>query len=100
MKQYYLKKDGKSIGQFTIEQLSKIKLQGSDLIWYDGLLEWTTIEKLDELKHLLPAVPSLNQPSYVPKRPKGNIKVILIVVGMLLTIVIVAFLCKRYMDNR
>lgn len=53
MKKYYLHNGTDQQGPFDTEDL-KAKLINKDTpIWYDGLSDWTTADKIDELKDLL-----------------------------------------------
>lgn len=52
MKKYYLHNGTDQQGPFNIEDL-KVKLINKETpIWYDGLSDWTTADKIDELKDL------------------------------------------------
>jgi hypothetical protein len=57
MKKYYLHNGTEQQGPFDIEDL-KAKLINKDTpIWYDGLSDWTTADKIDELKDLFKTPP-------------------------------------------
>lgn len=53
MKKYFLHNGTEQQGPFDLDDL-KAKLVNKDTpIWYDGLPDWTTAEKIDELKEIL-----------------------------------------------
>ena len=53
MKKYFLHNGTEQQGPFDLDDL-KAKLINKDTpIWYDGLADWTTAEKIDELKDIL-----------------------------------------------
>ena len=50
---HYFLKDGKAeIGPLTIEQLKCRPVNKNTPVWFAGLEEWTTVEKVYELKDL------------------------------------------------
>lgn len=55
MKKYYLHNGTEQQGPFDIEDLKSNNITKSTSIWYEGLSEWTTAEKIDELKDLFKA---------------------------------------------
>lgn len=63
MRQYFFYIDGKQEGPFSIEDLKEKKLQVDTPIWFKGLANWTTINEVEELKHLFDGTP----PPYVTK---------------------------------
>ena len=54
MKKYFIILKEEQKGPFSIEELSKFEINENTPIWYEGLSEWTTAEKLEELQLLFP----------------------------------------------
>ena len=52
MKKYYLHNESDQQGPFDIEELKIKKISKDTPIWYEGISEWTTAGKVDELKDL------------------------------------------------
>lgn len=57
-KTYLIKKGKLLLGPFTLQALKEKQLKPSDLVWSEGLADWTPIDNLpewnqqeDELKH-------------------------------------------------
>lgn len=46
---YLLKKDKIMLGPFSVEKLKEKNLKASDLIWYEGLPDWTPAGNLISL---------------------------------------------------
>lgn len=102
MKKYYLHNGTDQQGPFDIEDL-KTKLINKDTpIWYDGLSDWTTADKIEEFKDLLNSTtpppftskqtPPINKlhtttPTVEPKKKSNFGKTIAIVVVVLIAIV-------------
>ena len=59
MKKYFLHDGSQQAGPFDIEDLSLKNLTKDTPIWYDGLSEWTTVGKIEELKDLVKPTPPL-----------------------------------------
>ncbi len=57
MKKYYLNDGTSQQGPFDLEELKSKNITAETPVWYDGLPEWTTAGKLDELKALFIHVP-------------------------------------------
>lgn len=57
MKKYYLHDGSTQQGPFDIEDLKLKNISGQTSIWYQGLDNWTTAEKIDELKSIFTSVP-------------------------------------------
>lgn len=53
MKKYFLHNGTEQQGPFDLDDLKAKKINKDTSIWYDGLPEWTTAEKIDELKEIL-----------------------------------------------
>ena len=56
MKEYLIKKDGKYKGAMAfdviIEGINNGKLEGADLVWYEGVIDWDRLDKAEDFKHL------------------------------------------------
>ena len=57
MKKYFLHDGSEQEGPFDIEELKSKNLNRDTPIWFEGLDEWTTIGKVDELKEIITATP-------------------------------------------
>ena len=66
MKKYYLHNGIEQQGPFDIDDLKIKDINKCTPIWYDGLPEWTTAEKVDDLKEL---IKTSTPPPFVPKQP-------------------------------
>ena len=52
MKKYYLHNGTEQDGPFSIEELTAKNIKKNTEIWYEGLSDWTTAEKIEDLKVL------------------------------------------------
>ena len=43
---YLMKKDKVMLGPYTLEKLKEKQLKTSDLVWYEGLADWTPVGNL------------------------------------------------------
>ena len=57
MKKYFLNDGYQQTGPFNIEELKSKNLNSDTPIWFEGLDEWTTIGKVDELKKIIIVTP-------------------------------------------
>lgn len=57
MKKFYLHDGSQQLGPFDIEELKSKNLNRETPIWFEGIDEWTTIGKVDELKEIITATP-------------------------------------------
>ncbi|MEO6611246.1 MAG: DUF4339 domain-containing protein [Chitinophagaceae bacterium] len=57
MKKYFLNDGTSQQGPFDLEELKTKNLTASTPVWYEGLPEWTTAGKVEELKVLFTAAP-------------------------------------------
>lgn len=64
MKKYYLHNGTEQEGPFNIAELTAKNIKKDTEIWYEGLSDWTTAEKIDELKELF----KLNSPPPIKKK--------------------------------
>ncbi len=72
MKKYYLHHKDEQLGPFSIEELKEKQIRGNTPIWYEGLSDWTTAEKVEDLKVLFKTPPpfeSKQPPSPIQKLP-------------------------------
>jgi hypothetical protein len=52
MKKYFIQEANGQSGPFDFEELKKRNILKNTPVWYEGLAEWTTAEKVEELKPL------------------------------------------------
>lgn len=57
MKRFYLHNGTEQQGPFDIEELKTKNISKETPIWHEGLVEWTTAEKVEELKPLFNSTP-------------------------------------------
>lgn len=57
MEQYYLRKGSKTIGPFEIKDLKERKISKQTAVWTDEMDDWTTAEKVEELKSIIKTPP-------------------------------------------
>ena len=57
MKKFFLHNGTEQLGPFDIEDLKTKNVTKGTPIWYDGLTEWTTAEKVEDLKTLFISTP-------------------------------------------
>jgi hypothetical protein len=69
---YYLIVDEIQKGPFSFEELKDFSLNKNDLIWFEDLVDWTPIEKIDELSSLIKKVPPPIKKSAVLPPPINN----------------------------
>ena len=82
MKKYFLHNGTTHEGPFDIEELKGIT--GDTPVWFDGLDDWTTADKVAELKDLIKAAPQIKKPAI----SKAFIVVaLLVIVGALIIII-------------
>lgn len=65
MKTYYIHNGTEQLGPFDLEQLKSQQITKDTPVWYEGLENWTTVEKIEELRELLK--PSTPPPFHPPK---------------------------------
>lgn len=58
MKQYYIHNGQQEQGPFDIQQLKSKSLKNDTPIWCEGMENWTTVDKVEELKQLFNVKPS------------------------------------------
>jgi hypothetical protein len=119
MKKYYLHNGTDQQGPFDIEDLKAKNITKETSIWYEGLSEWTTAEKIDYLKDLFksstpppfgaktttpPPIqkPPIQQTTSIPQPTKKKSKVgrnILIVIILLVLVVGGLFVANNMNSN-
>lgn len=52
-KKYYIVRNGKQEGPYSIQELKQIVLYPNTLIWYNSFQEWKTLKDIPELKDLI-----------------------------------------------
>lgn len=57
MKKYFLHDGSEQAGPFDIEELKSKNVNRDTPIWFEGLDEWTTIGKVDELREIITSSP-------------------------------------------
>lgn len=57
MRNYFLHNGIEQLGPFTIEELKIKGINSKTSIWYEGLENWTTADKIDELKSIIQQLP-------------------------------------------
>lgn len=72
-KKYYLILDDIQKGPFTLEELKSFELDKSRLVWFEELEDWTPLEKIGELSHIIKRVPPPIKP-FVAKPPPVRTK--------------------------
>jgi hypothetical protein len=74
MKHYYYSDNNQQLGPFTLEELKNKRLKKSTLVWTDGLQDWTSADKLDELKAFV-----ISEPPPLPNKrtnePENSVKI-------------------------
>ena len=119
MKKYYLHNGTDQQGPFDIEDLKAKNITKETSIWHEGLSEWTTAEKIDDLKDLFkistpppfgtktttpPPIqkPPIQQTTSVPQPTKKKSKVgrnILIVIILLVLVIGGLFVANNINSN-
>ncbi len=80
MKKYFTHNGKGQEGPFDIEELKAKNISRKTSIWFEGLDEWTTAEKVEELKSIFSASPpafktTISEPPPIPKKetPRSEI---------------------------
>jgi hypothetical protein len=63
MKKYFLHNGTTHEGPFDIEELKVKGITNDTSIWFDGLDDWTTVDKVEELKGLVKSKPQMKKPA-------------------------------------
>ena len=68
MKKYYIIKNDKKFGPYSIDELEKNIINSDTLVWFNGLDDWTKAGEITELKSLIsiepPPMPSRSKFKY------------------------------------
>ena len=59
MKKYFLHNGTEQDGPFNIEELKEKKISRETSIWFEGLEEWTTAGKIEELNPIFSSIPTV-----------------------------------------
>lgn len=116
MKKYFIHNGEQQDGPFDIEELQSRKILKDTPIWYEGLTEWTTADKIDELNDLFKTTipppfetkntsPPINKANpeqagkqiSSKKKSKSRRKIISLVLGGLIGIVLVIVIIDHYL---
>ena len=68
MKKFYIINGQNQEGPLDLEQLKQINIKKDTPIWYEGIENWTTAEKVEDLKSILPNIsvpPKYENPSQI-----------------------------------
>jgi len=111
MKKYYIHNGTEQEGPFELDELKTKNITKSTSIWYDGLSDWTSAEKIAEIKVLFntTAPPPFSSKLTVPppiqkkaiaqqqtkKKRKVGLTIFLIVVGLIALIICGLFVAKN-----
>ena len=68
MKKFYIIKNEIQEGAFSVEELKSLNIKNDTPIWYEGIENWTTAEKVEELKFLL----KVNPPEFTKEKKQEN----------------------------
>ena len=63
MRHYYYSDNEKQLGPLTLDELKEKRIKKSTLVWTDGFTDWTTADKVDELKDIV-----ISEPPPLPKK--------------------------------
>lgn len=126
MKKFYIMNGQNQEGPFDIEQLKLLNVKKDTPVWFDGIQNWTTAEKVEDLKSILPinvSPPKFENPTqnnfastppnftnsannsnqnFNPQNefPKSNLKRNLIIGGaILIGLVIIGFISNNSQSN-
>lgn len=105
MKKYYLHNGTEQLGPFDINDLKAKGIKKNTSIWYEGVSDWTTADKIEELKDLLKTTspppfetkqtpPPIKKPqteqAAPPKKKKNVVGTIFQAIGVFAALVVVA----------
>lgn len=68
---YYIASEQGPLGPYSIEQLKERRVKADDMVWRNGLSEWTRVDQLAELESVLNA-PVVVPPSFDRARFEAN----------------------------
>ena len=54
---YYIHIDGSQQGPYSIEELEKIKIERTTMVWHEGMGDWKSAEDVSNLKKIFKATP-------------------------------------------
>lgn len=117
MKKYFLHDGSQQAGPFDIEELKTKNLNRDTPIWFEGLEEWTTISKVDELKEIITVTPppfaaKLVSPPLVQKpatqqkifvdKPKQSISIVrrLLIIGGVIVLALIGLFIYNQIQHQ
>lgn len=65
---YYYVENGASVGPFSLDELREKNINGSTMVWYDGLTAWTPAKEVSKLAPLF--IQETPAPAPAPAQPK------------------------------
>jgi hypothetical protein len=71
-KKYYLIEKDIQKGPFTLDELNSFELDKNRLVWFEELEDWTPLEKIGELSHIIKKVPPPIKPFVSSSSPITN----------------------------
>lgn len=57
-------------GPFTLEQMSNLSIMPDTPVWYEGLADWTTADKVEQLSHLVAYAPRVEPAAATEPTPE------------------------------
>jgi len=106
MQKFYIHKDDKQQGPFSIDELKDLKITRDAMVWFEGEENWKKASDIDEIKSLFTSIPPPITPATVtppvlkkdePKKPvtfiqpekkkNKSLKYVFIIVGILVLLV-------------
>lgn len=113
MKKFYLHNGTEQQGPFDLEDLKAKNITKETSIWFEGLPDWTTADRIEELKELFnKTTPPPFTPKTIPppiqkatasqqsgSKKKNTLGIILKSIGVIGAIIIIAMIIINKMDN-
>ena len=70
--EFFIIKNDEQQGPFTLEQLSGMNIMPDTPVWSEGMPDWTTADKVEELKALVSYAPRVDSPAEPPAMPQAS----------------------------
>ena len=104
MKEYFISKNNKKLGPFTIEELQEEGIDMNTLVWKHGMSDWKKANEFEELQDMLsktpPPIPSKQQLPFLKYLMKNVIFIIvLFVLGIIIGFYVQGLSYDLIMDN-